>query len=120
MDESNNLIESKWSHTDVSDLTGKKFYVCTSTIQEPFITSRYNLIPCPSTGPKMFCAFPNILSQSKNLIAFSASSKTFVPAQKPNLLNGNHLLVRYKIFGIGTKCISIFGLAKNILERVSS
>ena len=75
MDESNNLIESKWSHTDVSDLTGKKFYVCTSTIQEPFITSRYNLIPCPSTGPKMFCAVPNILSQSKNIIAFSAFSK---------------------------------------------
>ena len=43
MDESNDLIESKWSHTDVSDLTGKKFYVCTSTIQEPFITSRYSL-----------------------------------------------------------------------------
>ena len=42
---------------------------------------------CPSTGPKMFCA----------------SSKPFVPAQKPNLLNGNHLLVRHKIFGTGTK-----------------
>ena len=31
------------------------------------------LIPCPSTGPKMFCAGPNFLSQSKTLIAFSAS-----------------------------------------------
>ena len=37
----------------------------------------------PFTGPKMFCAGPNVLSHSKNLIAFSASSKTFVPAQKP-------------------------------------
>ena len=45
-------------------------------------------MPCPFTGPKIFCAGPNVLSQSKNLIAFSASSKTFVPAQKPNLVNG--------------------------------
>ena len=39
-------------------------------------------MPCPFTGPKMFCAGPNFLSQPKNLTAFSASSKTFVPAQK--------------------------------------
>ena len=62
-------------------------------------------MPCPFTGPKMICANPNFLSQSKNLTAFSASSKTFVPAQKPNLLNGNHLLVWHKMFGTGTKCI---------------
>ena len=40
-------------------------------------------MPCPFTGPKMFCASPNFLSQPKNLTAFSASSKTFVLAQKP-------------------------------------
>ena len=40
-------------------------------------------MPCPSTGPKMFCAGPNFLSQPKNSIACSASSKTFVPALKP-------------------------------------
>ena len=51
------------------------------------------LMPCPFRGPKMFCAGPNFLSQPKNLTAFSASSKTFVPAQKPILLNANHLLV---------------------------
>jgi hypothetical protein len=61
-------------------------------------------MPCPSTGPKMFCAGPNFLSQSKNSIAFSASSKTFVPAQKPDILNGNYLLVWYKISGTGIKC----------------
>ena len=43
-------------------------------------------MPCPFTGPKMFCASPNFLSQPKNLTAFSASSKNFVPAQKLNLL----------------------------------
>ena len=43
--------------------------------------------------PKMYCAGTNFLSQSKNLIPFSASSKTFIPAQKLNLLNGNILLV---------------------------
>ena len=41
-----------------------------------------NLMPCPFTGPKMFCADLKILSQPKNLTAFSASSKTFVPTQK--------------------------------------
>ena len=46
-------------------------------------------MPCPFTGPKMFCADPNFLSQPKNLTAFSASTKTFVPAQKPILLNAN-------------------------------
>jgi hypothetical protein len=70
-----------------------------------------NVMPCPSTGRKMFCASPNFLSQSRNLIAFIASSKTFLPAQKPNLLNGNHLLVRHKIFGTDTKCTQIFSLA---------
>ena len=42
------------------------------------------LMPCPFTGPKMVCAGPNFLSQTKNLTPFSASSKTFVPARKPN------------------------------------
>ena len=56
-------------------------------------------MPCPFTGPKMFCAGPNFLSQPKNLTAFSASSKTFVPEQKPILLNANHLFVWRKMFG---------------------
>ena len=50
-------------------------------------------MPCPFTGPKMLCGSPNILSQPKNLTAFSASLKTFVAAQKPNLLDANHLFV---------------------------
>ena len=41
-------------------------------------------MPCPFTGHKMFCANPNFMSQPQNLTAFSASSKTFVPAQKTN------------------------------------
>ena len=43
-----------------------------------FLMSR---MPCPVTGPKTFYAGPNFLSQPKNLTAFRASSKTFVPAQ---------------------------------------
>ena len=43
-----------------------------------------NVMPCPFTGRKMFCAGPNFLSQPKNLTAF-------VPAQKSILLNANHL-----------------------------
>ena len=42
-------------------------------------------MPCPSTGPKMFWACPNILSQTKNYFAFSATPKNFVLALKLNL-----------------------------------
>ena len=59
---------------------------------------------CPFTGPKMFCAGPNFLSQPKTLTAFSASSKTFVPAQKPILLNANHIFVWHKMFVTTTIC----------------
>jgi hypothetical protein len=61
-------------------------------------------MPCPFTGPKMFCAGPNILSQPNNLTAFSASSKTFVRAQKPILLNANHLYDLHKMFETATIC----------------
>ena len=40
-------------------------------------------LPCPFTGPKMFRAGPNFLSQPKNL-------NVLVPAQKTILLNANH------------------------------
>ena len=62
------------------------------------------VMPCPFTGPKMFCAGPNFLSQPKNLTAFSASSKTFVSAQKPILLNANHLFAWHKMFLTDTIC----------------
>ena len=55
-------------------------------------------MPCSFTGPKIFCAGPNFWSQPINLTAFSASSKNFVPAQKPILLNANHLFIWHKMF----------------------
>ena len=60
--------------------------------------------PLPFTGPKMFCAGSIFLSQSQNLTAFSASSKTFVPTQKTILLNANHLFVLLKMFVTCTIC----------------
>ena len=60
-------------------------------------------MPCPFTGPKMFCAGPNFLSQPKNLTAFSAVvwHKKFGPSQ--NILgpvkgqgNSEFILVFYK------------------------
>ena len=63
-----------------------------------------SLMPCPFTSPKMLCAGPNFLSQPKNLTAFSASSKTFEPAQKSILLNANHLFLWHKMFVTATKC----------------
>ena len=73
---------------------------------------RKSFMPCPFTGPKMFCAGPNILCQPKNLTAFSASSKTFVLAQKTILLTANHLFVWHKMFETATICKYIFGLAQ--------
>ena len=61
-------------------------------------------MPCPFTGPKMFCAGSNILSQPKKMTAFSASSKTFVLALKPILQYANLLFVWYKIFVTVTLC----------------
>ena len=62
------------------------------------------LMPFPYTGPNMFFASANFLSQPKNLTAFIASSKTFVPAQKTILLNANHLSVWHKMIVTATIC----------------
>ena len=40
------------------------------------------LMPCPFTGPKMFCAGPNFLAQTKNLFTYFGSHKHFVPEKK--------------------------------------
>ena len=61
---------------------------------------------------QMFCAGPNVLSQPRNLIAFSASSKPFVPAQKTVLLNANHIFVWHKMFVTATIYKQIFDLAQ--------
>ena len=39
-------------------------------------------MPCPLTGPKMFCAGPNFLSQPKNVFTYCGSHKHFVPDKK--------------------------------------
>ena len=80
-------------------------------------------MPCPFTGRKMFFAGPNFLSQPKNLTAFSASSKTFVPAQKTILLKASYLFVWHKMFVTGTICKFLvrdkkIGPAQNILGPV--
>jgi hypothetical protein len=77
-------------------------------------------VPCHFTGPKNFCDGPNFLTKTKSLIAFSASSKNFVLAQKLNLLNENHLLVWHKMFVTSTICPSSFGLAQKIWTRSKS
>jgi hypothetical protein len=79
------------------------------------------LLPCPFTGCKMCCAGPNFMSQPKNLTTFSVSSKTFVSAQKPILLNANHLFVWHKMFVMAQylnkflfRHKKLFGLAQRI------
>ena len=41
-----------------------------------------SFMPCPFTGPKMFCAGPNFLCQTKNLFTYCGSHKHFVPEKK--------------------------------------
>jgi hypothetical protein len=83
-------------------------FLCTLKIILVYSKVRFHyinwLLPCPFTGQKTFYAGPNFLSQPKNLTTFSASSKTFLPAQKPILLNANHLFVWHKMFVTGTIC----------------
>ena len=45
-------------------------------------TSKKSQMPCPSTGPKMFCAGQNFLCRTKNLSTYCASHKHFVPDKK--------------------------------------
>ena len=78
----------------------KKSESCILQIRGMCCLNHYCIMPCPFTGRKMFCTTgPNFLIQPKNLTAFSASSKTFVPAQKPILLKANYLFVWHKKFG---------------------
>ena len=42
----------------------------------------YSLMPCPFTGPKMFCAGPKFLCQNKKLFTYCGSHKNFVPNKK--------------------------------------
>ena len=65
------------------------------------------IMPCPFTCPKMFCAGLNILSQPKNLTAFSAYSETFLRAQKPILMNANPLFVWHKMFVFGVDSLIV-------------
>ena len=70
-------------------------------------------MPCPSTGPKMFCAGPNFLCLTK-IILILCPSQTFCAIQKGDLQLVNSGLVLAQNIWSGTKCSSIFGLAQNI------
>ena len=45
-------------------------------------TSHFQLMPCPFTGRKMFCAGPNFLCRTNNVFTYCASQKHFVPDKK--------------------------------------
>ena len=48
----------------------------------PVIKGNITLMPCPFTGPKMFCAGPIFFCQTKNLFTYCGSHKHFVPDKK--------------------------------------
>ena len=55
-------------------------YVMENEAQFPHIMVNFCLVPF--TGPKMFCAGPNFLCQTKNLFTYCGSHKHFVPDKK--------------------------------------
>ena len=57
-------------------------------------------MPYPSTGPEILCAGPNVLARPKIVLHLVLLQKLLCwqLAQKPNLLNVNHLLVWHKMF----------------------
>ena len=73
-----------------------------------------SLMPCPFTGPKMFCAGPIFLCQTKIFFTYCGSHKNFVPDKKMICIQKNCFLCRHKSFWRGTKCSQIFGLAQKI------
>ena len=62
--------------------------------------------------PKYFLLLQIFEARPKIELNFSAPPKSFVLAQKLNLLYENHLLVWHKKFGTGTICKSFFGMQK--------
>ena len=74
-------------------------------------------LPCPSTGPQMFCAGPNILGQTKNWIL--GPSKKFCTGTK------TEFTLWKSSFGLVQKVVNqflvwhkIFGPAQNVLGHV--
>ena len=67
-----------------------------------YLADRYELIIMDTDSFALsFYRFQNVLGQTKNSFAFSATPKNFVVAQKLNLLDTNHLVVGHKKFGTG-------------------
>ena len=66
-------------------------FVITSESPKRIVTTVYNLycsyypfkwlMPCPFTSPKMFCAGPNFLCQTKNLFTYYGSHKKMICIQ---------------------------------------
>ena len=89
----------------------------------------FNLVPCPSTGPKIFLASPNILGQIKNRTAFSC---LIAAVEKLNLPYEYHFWTGTKTIGncavasmsinfwLGTKCLDppkSFGTCKRMIHK---
>ena len=68
------------------------------TLQVLDLSSGQGLMPCPFTGPKMFCAGPHFLCQTKNLFTYCASHKHFVTDKKVNLHSVKLVFVPAQIF----------------------
>ena len=101
-----------WKYVQIGKTISVNFHLLKSTLVDVYLN---NFGKCKKKSKKTLekptffnlpglIFFSFVLSQPKNLTAFSASSKTFVPAQKTILLNANHLFVWHKMFVTGTIC----------------
>ena len=83
-----------------------------------------SLMPCPSTGSKMFWACPNFLCQTKDLFTYCGSHKHFVPDKKICAFSKFVFSACTKFFGAALNAIQFLvslktsGPVQNILEPV--
>jgi hypothetical protein len=77
-------------------------------------------MPCPSTGPKIVCAGPNFLCQTKIYLDILPVPNFWCQTKRLFVLSKSHFSAGTKSFGVALNAIQflvlhkIFGLAQNI------
>ena len=95
LDEELNTIESKWTYTDVSDLqSGKKTVLRTSTLTEPFVTSR----PIHYDETELWTS-TFVENRRVRLVKKSGSTSTYIEVWQHGMLQKSVNLTEKKLHG---------------------
>ena len=69
-------------------------------------------MPCPFTGPNMFCVGPNFLCQIKSLFTYCGSYEHFVPDKKMICFQENCFCASTKGFDEALNAVKFLGWLK--------